>query len=567
MSTPRLRIALVVALGAGLATAAGPGCSDGHDVKSPARPATRSTSSSGGAGGGVGSQSTCGPTSEGQGGGLVVPIGSDDPKTCDEAAKNKAYVGCDFWPTQTSNPVWSVFDFAAVVANAGGEVAKVVVTRGAKTVASVEVEPNALSTIYLPWVPELKGGDCSACGESVPLTASVRSKGGAYHLVSSVPVTVYQFNALEYRGAGGPKGKDWSTCPGYQTCEAAGAPIGCFSFSNDASLLLPSTALTGNYRVTGQADWAAASTPAYIAVTGTQPDTKVTVHLTKQATVVAGPDVVPGAKGGTATYTIGAGDVIELVSDGGSDLTGTLVQASAPVQVVSGMPCVFQPFDEKKPACDHLEETVLPAETLGRHYFVTVPTAPQGDVVGHIVRLVGNVDGTALSYPSGHAPKGAPASIDAGQVVDLGVVEDDFEVIGDHELAIATFMLGASSLDPNVNPPLGDPSESTATALEQYRTKYVFLAPTDYEVSFVDVVQPLDAVVVLDGATLCGLLTEIGSGYGIRRVKLPPVGTGTHVLTATKPVGIQVIGYGAYTSYQYPGGLDLKVIADPPVPK
>ena len=32
-----------------------------------------------------------------------------------------------------------------------------------------------------------------------------------------------------------------------------GATVGCFSFSNDASLLLPSSAWTGNYRVTGQA--------------------------------------------------------------------------------------------------------------------------------------------------------------------------------------------------------------------------------------------------------------------------------------------------------------------------
>ncbi len=29
------------------------------------------------------------------------------------------------------------------------------------------------------------------------------------------------------------------------------------------------------------------------------------------------------------------------------------------------------------------------------------------------------------------------------------------------------------------------------------------------------------------------------------------------MLTASAPVGIQVLGYGAYTSYQYPGGLNL----------
>jgi hypothetical protein len=37
------------------------------------------------------------------------------------------------------------------------------------------------------------------------------------------------------------------------------------------------------------------------------------------------------------------------------------------------------------------------------------------------------------------------------------------------------------------------------------------------------------------------------------------------VLTASAPSGIQVLGYGAYTSYQYPGGLNLGRIAPVPV--
>jgi hypothetical protein len=33
---------------------------------------------------------------------------------------------------------------------------------------------------------------------------------------------------------------------------------------------------------------------------------------------------------------------------------------------------------------------------------------------------------------------------------------------------------------------------------------------------------------------------------------------------ANEPVGLQVLGYGKYTSYQYPGGLNLGKIAPPP---
>ena len=43
---------------------------------------------------------------------------SEQPSSCAEAANENSYVGCEFWPTIVFNPVWSVFDFAAVVANA-----------------------------------------------------------------------------------------------------------------------------------------------------------------------------------------------------------------------------------------------------------------------------------------------------------------------------------------------------------------------------------------------------------------------------------------------------------------
>ena len=65
---------------------------------------------------------------------------------------------------------------------------------------------------------------------------------------------------------------------------------------------------------------------------------------------------------------------------------------------------------------------MFPAETLGKHYLVSAPTGPQGSVVGHTVRLVGNVDGTNLTYNP--AVSGAPATLNAGQVVDIGADHD-----------------------------------------------------------------------------------------------------------------------------------------------
>lgn len=499
-----------------------------------------------GGGGGAGTGGTGGVDFDGGSGGGCI----EDPKTCDQAAACKSNIGCDFYPTVVANNVWDIFNFAVVVANAGDEPATVTIARGGQNVAADVVPPNELRKFYLDWVPELKGEDMDACTNSKPLTASVRVADGAYHLVSDRPVTVYQFNALEYTFAG-------SDCPG-QSCSFA-----CLSYTNDASLLFPSTALTGNYRITAQAGWPALGMGAYFAVTGTQDNTTVTVKVSSKGNILKGADIAAAGPNDTFTFPINRGEVVELASTGGADLGGSLVSASAPVQVITGVPCIQNPIGTQY--CDHIEESVFPAETLGKHYFVIVPTSPNGDKVGHVVRLYGNVDGTQLSY-LGETPANAPASIDAGEVVDLGVVTGDFEITGSRELAVGSFMLGSEIVDPSApdTDKRGDPSQSQSTAVEQYRDKYVFLTPDDYPMSFVDVVQPMDATVMIDNQPISAEPVLISSNYGVARVKLGPGVKGAHVLTASAPVGIQVMGYGTATSYHYPGGLDLVPIAPPP---
>src|SRR5262245_48114176 len=172
-----------------------------------------------------------------------APEQTHDPESCEEAAAAKSYVGCDYWPTVTANPVPSVFDYAVVVSNTGSVAADVTVTGPSAVDIKRTVAPGTLETIYLPWVSNLKGPEVPYTGgPAIGMDASVGAAGGAYHVKSSVPVIVAQFNALEYKGVGGPPGKDWTSC---------GPAFNCFSFTNDASLLLPSTAWSTNYRVTG----------------------------------------------------------------------------------------------------------------------------------------------------------------------------------------------------------------------------------------------------------------------------------------------------------------------------
>ncbi|MDB4942024.1 MAG: hemagglutinin/hemolysin-related protein [Labilithrix sp.] len=485
-------------------------------------------------------------------------IGGRDPVTCAEAQQFKTYVGCDYYPTVTANLVQSIFDFAVVVANNGSTTANVTVTGPNGTNQSATVAGGSLTKIFLPWVPALKGSERDS------LTQSALVKGGAYHLVSDVPVVVYQFSPLEYQATGGPPGKDWSSC-----VQADPFADACYSYSNDASLLLPSTAMTGNYRIMGSQGMSRSSTgdymPPYFVVTGTQDGTTVTVNLPAKGKVVAGSGIAAAAGGTTMTFTLDAGDVAQIVSGLGRnfDLSGGLLKADKPVQVITGVPCIDFPFDVE--ACDHIEETVFPVETLGKHYVVVRPSSPKAQV-GQVVHMYGNVDGTALTYKPSR-PSSCPDFLNAGQVADCGEVTQDFEVTGDHEFGIGTFQVGGAEVDPdNATGPLGDPSQSFAVTVEQFRKDYVFLAPPDYQYNYVDIVGTAGTTLTLDGKDVSGQLKAIsGTGFHAAHVQLGTGSEGAHTLKASAPIGIQVLGYGANTTYQYPGGLNLSTISAVPV--
>src|ERR1019366_1009155 len=76
-------------------------------------------------GGSEGSSSSSGGSSGSSSGGFLGDGNTGegghtgDPTTCADAKTSNSYIGCDYWPTVTANNVWSVVDFAAVVANAG----------------------------------------------------------------------------------------------------------------------------------------------------------------------------------------------------------------------------------------------------------------------------------------------------------------------------------------------------------------------------------------------------------------------------------------------------------------
>src|SRR6185503_2128202 len=248
---------------------------------------------------------------------------------------------------------------------------------------------------------------------------------------------------------------------------------GCYSFTNDATLLLPSHVLTPNYVVTGMGQ---AGLNGLLTITATAPGTtSVDVVVPPGATLFAGGAISAGKPGDHVDLTLAQGDVAELVSShsaAASDWSGARVTASAPVQVIGGVYDIQLP--SASPAADHIEQLVPPLETFGKSYVVPLPETPDGQGEMGIVRLYAGLKPVHLTYAPA-APSGCPTNLAAGAFAECDIAKADFQVTGDEAFAVDVFQLGGTIVDPKET--RGDPSQSMVVPVEQYRKSYVFLAP------------------------------------------------------------------------------------------
>ncbi|MCA9629642.1 MAG: IgGFc-binding protein [Myxococcales bacterium] len=520
-----------------------------------------------GAFGGSGGQIDGGGGSGGNSGGI--------PESCAQAQAQKSYLGCEYWPTVTNNAgLDDGFEFAVVAANPTKSNADVTVEFQGQVLATRTIAPGQLDTIRLPWVTALK--------QTFPNFTSGLVQAGAFHVTSSVPITLYQFNPLEFER------------PGDANC-----PAPCNSFTNDASLLIPTTALGSDYYVMsypthhvgqgptglGPSQWNDA--PGFLAVTATEDGTDVTVN--SSAYVRSGNGVSALSPGQQGTYSLNRGDVLVLssgvmpeqktpqpnkpcgteVTGLGSeatlcpspkeyDLTGSRITSNKPISVIGGHDCTFVPYSRF--ACDHLEESMFPTETLGQDLVVTAPQAVAsiqsnpGQADNMFVRVMSAADGNKIDFEPAVNPS---VTLNAGEWVEIGPITSDFRIQSDNRVMVSQYMVGENFSGQSAG--AGDPSLSIAIPVEQYRLEYTFLAPTTYTYNFVNVVAPPGAVISIDGAPIDqSRFTPIGnSGFNVARVQVPG---GAHAMKGDKNFGIVVYGYASYTSYMYPGGLNLEKV-------
>ena len=422
-----------------------------------------------------------------------------------------SYIGCDYYPTVTLqhdsyNSGTKIF--AAVVANTTGSDANVTVTRGDMMIKQCVVPAGSVVAETLPWVTALTKG----------LGPTALTADGAYRLRSDQPVTVYQYNLL-YAGA-----------------------------SNDTSLLLPVNAWTGEYVVASYQHADNNNYPGFYAVVAMADET--TVSLTPSATggkVQAGGGV---AADGTGQVVLQAGDVLQVATATGGDLTGTRVSADRPVQVIAGHKCTQVPA--AAPLCDHLEESMFPLDALALEYLV-VPPVQSPDAMkdhGQVVRVIASADDTTLTFTPDQGV--ATQLMKAGDFVELVSTTAKFKVAADKKILVSQYMVGQGGGFGEQ-----DPSMILAVATEQYRKDYLFHAPTSWTVNYVDVILKSGTQVSVDGVAIAGFIKIPQTEYSVAHVKLSNLGDGNHTLTASDRVGISVYGVQDFGSYWTVGGLDL----------
>jgi len=435
---------------------------------------------------------------------------------CAQATARQSNVGCEYYAVDLDNAKVddtlnaAAQQYAVAVSNPQPDVSVDV------TIEQDDTEPgsdNAPTTVATASIPPLslrvfklgpREVDGSPPGEFNTGTNTALTRH-AYRLRATFPIVAYQFNPLDNVNV----------------------------FSNDASLLKPTEALTpiGDdvapaYVVLGWPQTIAntsdpdtnfapqnpVSLRAFLTLVGTQSGTHVRVDSATRI-LGDGKKIPPTPRGGSLDFDLGAFDVLNLETDDfNADFTGSLVSSNAPLVVFSGSEASDAPFfdklSERKCCADHLEQQLDPIRTTGQSFVATVSPnrtaaliaagapiglATQNEYFRVIAtttdgaRVTTSLDGEFKSFEL--PTRGSFVTIASSR---------HFTLQSDAPVSLGS--VSPSQEDANVPTgfPGGDPSLIIMPPLEQYRTSYVFLTPDKYDFDFVRIVAPRNATVLLD---------------------------------------------------------------------
>ncbi|MGB1276396.1 MAG: IgGFc-binding protein, partial [Nannocystaceae bacterium] len=410
------------------------------------------------------------------------------------------YLGCEYYATVTQQYDTGIqgTDFFTITVSNTADVETDVTIDGNGVNLNFTVAPNSVVRQKLPWVNALYKGT----GPSKVVS------DGAYRIRANHPVTVIQYSPIDA------------------------------DVTNDASLLLPVNAWTGSAMVASYPFWINQlnnniRTPGFYAVTASQDNT--TVQLSPSAT---GNVVQPGsgvAADGTGEVTLDRGDVLQVVTSlEAGDLTGTMISADKPVQLIAGHSCTEVPQGDL--ACDHLEESMPPIEALSDTYVVMPPVqTPNNDMFhGEVVRVIASEADTAVVFTP---DIGEDITLEnAGDFIDIPVGTQRYLVEADKKILVAQYMVGAQGGFGQ-----SDPSMALAVATGQYRKDFLIHAPPTWQANYANLIAPLGAMVEVDGEVVPEInFTAIPETDYMTATVLMPEGLGLNQ-QSIEPIGLSCV--------------------------
>lgn len=494
---------------------------------------------------------------------------------CGEAALTKSNVGCEYWLVDLDNAENKFGDdaaaaqFAVAVSNVNN-VYVADVTIYADTAGygdpTVEVEvdhttisPGMVHVFNLPRY-DADGPNVTDNVDDGPQTClSKRS----FRLESSVPVVAYQFNPIDQQ------------------------------FSNDASLLIPTTALGMLYHVVG---WQPANPVAiagmidnpnrsYVTIVATQDNTHV--EVTPYFDVMGSDPPIPAGFGGVAPmdaeteygFILNRYEVLNLenleppsLAELGSarmDPTGTIVESDLPVAVFSGadlagvggeiMPSGCGTGEDDCSCCmEHLEMQVIPKVAMGKR-FVVNHSAFRGDsfIEPDHYRVLAVRDGTVVTTSLGSFPT---FSLNENEWYDF-YSQTGFTLEASQPVQVVQLLVVQQQTESYV----GDPTMVPFPAVEERRSYYSFTTGLNFSEHWAVISMPEGTDATLDGtdvASSCERHNDGSLGGQSYYSYYCPIAEGEqHVVDAgEQPVGVTVYGYYGAGSYGYPAGSDLREI-------
>ncbi len=469
--------------------------------------------------------------------GSCIPI-------CEKTSKTASYIGCEYWAVDLDNAIDAgVYDaagqpFAVVVSNTHSTLTASVSVyyrseNQTRKMLSFDIPPSGLRTVYLP----------DRCYDGGKVCQRARAVNGtnisdsAYYIKSDIPITAAQFNPLENVDV----------------------------FSNDASLLFPTTAMGKRYMALSRKQHYDVFS-AFVTVVAVEPgQTKVEfkANCKFQAGLDKNGNEIPSMKkGDIQTFYLDQFDVLNLeTAVYGEDPTGSLVTADKIVAVFAGNEATSLPETQPVTCCaDHIEHQQYPLGAWGKEYNAVKlkPRNKERD----LWRILSRSDGTVVTTVPNVLSVNS-VTLNSGQWFDI-LTTENFTIHSTSPVLVGQFMVGQN--DPNDpekgtytvdSANIGDPAYLIGVPIEQYRKSYKFLTPGKYAEDFITIVAPLNATVTLDGETVPQ--SEFFTfGTGKYKAAYRMVEDGPHSLEATEPVGLFSYGYDNYVSYGYPAGLDLK---------